>query len=236
MSIQRVVEPTGASTWAPLYRTGAISAIAMLTLMVLQMVAFVIVPPPSFLPNHQSALEWFALFESRPFIALLHLDLFLLVDYVFVVLLFLALWCALRRERPVTTLVGFVLCAIGTAAYFTSNPAFTMLALADQYSAATSALARAELLAAAQSALAVYHGTPFDVGYVLSAIAGFLMCCAMLGTGVFGRPTAYIGLVMYAMNLVPASAGIPGLVLSIASLIPLAVWLVLVARRLWRLA
>jgi hypothetical protein len=135
----------------------------------------------------------------------------------------------------VTTLIGFVLCAIGAAVYFSSNPAFTMLSLADQYAAANNALERTELLAAAQSALAIYHGTPFDVGYVLSAIAGLLMCSAMVGTGVFGRPTAYIGLAMYTMNLVPATAGMPGLVLSIASLFPLAVWLVLVARRLWLL-
>ena len=96
----------------------------------------------------------------------------------------------------------------------------------------SSDVARMELLAAAQNVLAVYHGTPFDVAYALGAISGLLMCSAMIGTGVFGRPTAYFGIAAYALTIVPATAGRLGLVLSIASLLPLAIWLVLVARRL----
>ena len=229
------IKPTVSTTWAPLYRVGAIAAIAMTILMLAQMAVFFRAPPPSFYPNHEAALAWFALFETQPWLALLHLDGFLLVDYVLVLLLFLALFVALRGARPVTSLIAVVLCMVGSAVYFASNPAFTMLALADQYAAATSDAARSELLAAGQTALAVYHGTPFDVAYVLSAIAGVLMCAAMLRSGIFDRKTAYVGLVMYGMNLVPATAGTLGLVLSIASLLPLAVWLVLVARRLWTL-
>ncbi len=204
----------------------------MTVLMLVQMAFFMRWPPPSFLPNHDAALDWFALFETRPWLALLHLDGFLLVDYVLVLVVFLALWVALRDTRPVTALIGLVFSVVASAVYFSSNPAFTMLSLADQYTVATSDAARAELLAAAQGALAVYHGTPFDVAYVLSAIAGLLMCSAMLRSGVFDRKTAYIGLVMYAMNLVPATAGTLGLVLSVVSLVPLAVWLLLVAHRL----
>jgi hypothetical protein len=236
MSIQPAVATARpGSTWAPLYRAGAVSAIAMVVLMLVQMPLFFRFPPPSFSPNHQAALDWFALFDTHRWIALLHLDVFLLVHYVFVLMLFLALWVALRRVRPVTTLVAVVFVAVSGAVYFTSNPAFTMMSLADQYAVANSDAARSELLAAAQSALAVYHGTPFDVAYVLSAIAGLLMCSAMLRTGIFDRKSAYIGLVMYGMNVIPASAGTLGLVLSVLSLIPLAVWLVLVARRLWTL-
>jgi hypothetical protein len=220
------------STWSPLYQVGALSALVMPILMLVQMVFFVNAPPPAFLPTHEAALDWFALFHSRPLLALVHLDGFLLVDYLFVLLLFLALWVALRTARPVRTLIAFVLCAVGTAVYFASNPAFTLMSLADQYAIATHDVARMELVAAAQSALAVYHGTPFDVAYVLSAISGLLMCSAMIGTGVFGRPTAYFGIAAYALSIVPATAGTLGLVLSIASLVPLAIWLLLVARRL----
>lgn len=227
--------PPRESAWGPLYKLGAVSAVGIVVLMVFQMVVFIIAQPPSFAPNHEAAVAWFALLERQPLLGLLHLDALLLVNYVFVVLLFLALFFSLRRRRPIETLISFVLIAIATAVYFTSNPAFTMLALADQYAVATSDVARMELLAAAQSTLAIYHGTPFDVAYVLSAIAGILICSAMFSTSVFGRPTAVIGLVMYAMNMIPPTAGTLGMVLSIGSLLPLAVWLILVARRLWRL-
>jgi hypothetical protein len=220
------------STWSPLYRVGAVSALVMVILMLVQMVFFIIAPPPSFLPSHAAALDWFALFQSRPYLALVHLDGFLLVDYLFVLMVFLALWVALRPARPVSTLIALVLCMVGTAVYFASNPAFTLMSLADQYAIATRDVERMQLVAAAQSTLAVYHGTPFDVAYVLSAISGLLMCSAMIGTGVFGRPTASFGIAAYALSIVPATAGMLGLVLSIASLVPLAIWLLLVARRL----
>lgn len=227
--------PPRESAWGPLYKVGALSAVSIVVLMVFQLVMVIIAPSPSFTPDHAAAVAWFELLHRQPLLGLLHLDGLMLLNYVFVILLFLALFFALRRRRPVETLLSFVLCAIATAVYFTSNPAFTMLALADQYALATSDVARIELLAAAQATLAVYHGTPFDVAYVLSAVAGILICSAMFSTSVFGRPTAVIGIVVFAMNLIPATAGTLGLVLSIGSLLPLAVWLILVARRLWRL-
>ena len=231
------IEPTApargtSAVWSPLYRIGAVSALVMVVLMLFQMTVFIIAPPPAFVPSHDAALDWFALFQSHPYLALVHLDGLLLVDYVFVMLLFLALWVALRPARPVSTLIALVLCLVGTAVYFTSNPAFTMMSLADQHAIATHDVARMELVAAAQSALAVYHGTPFEVAYVLSAISGLLMCSAMVGTAVFGRPTAAFGIAAYTLSIVPATAGMLGLVLSIASLLPLAIWLLLVARRL----
>lgn len=233
-SIDRIAAAEPA-TWTPLYRLAGIAALAMLGLMIAQMVMFAISPPPSFLPTHDAALAWFALFESRPVVALVHLDALFLVDYVLVILLYLALAAALRRHRPVTALVSVVLACVSAAVYLASNPAFTMMSLAAEYRASSGVAPHAELLAAAQSALAVYHGSPFDVAYVLSAIAGLLMCSAMLRSEVFSTTTAYVGLVTYGMNLVPATAGNLGLVLSVVSLMPLAVWLVLVASRLLRM-
>lgn len=110
-----------------------------------------------------------------------------------------------------------------------------MLSLANSYYDAT-APDQGLYVAAGQAALAAYHGTPFDVGYVLSAIAGIIMCLAMLRGRVFGAVTAYVGIVMYAMNLVPPTAGTVGMILSLASLPLLVIWLVLVARRLATLA
>ena len=51
----------------------------------------------------------------------------------------------------------------------------------------------------------------------------------------FRRWTAYVGIGMYAMNLVPATAGTLGFVISLVTLPPLALWLVLVALDLRRL-
>jgi hypothetical protein len=58
----------------------------------------------------------------------------------------------------------------------------------------------------------------------------------MLRSGIFSKFIAYTGLVMGALMLIPASAGTVGLLLSLVSLAPTVIWLILVARRLFQLA
>ena len=91
-------------------------------------------------------------------------------------------------------------------------------------------------LAAGQAILAIFQGSAFNVSYELIAVSGLILAVAMLQSHTFGRRTAYVGIVFYALSLVPASAGTVGLVFSLASLVPMVVWLILVARRLWQLA
>jgi hypothetical protein len=220
------------SIWAPLHTVGAVAAWFAVGLMAIQMVIFLMWPPPAFEPTPGNVRAWFALFDSEPWVALANLDALMAIDFLLLLLVMLALWSVLHRRRPVTTAIALLVAVVAAAVYLGSNPAFTMLSLADGHRSAS--LADRELyVAAGQAALAVYHGTPFDVGYVLSAIAGLLMSHAMLGSQ-FGRVTAYLGIGTYVMNLVPATAGTLGFVLSLASLLPLVGWLVLVGRGLRR--
>ena len=217
-----------------LFAVASIAAIGVVVLMAAQMVVFLTLPPPGFTPTPDNTRAWFALFEASPVVALVNLDVPMLVDFVLVLVVFVALWAALRRRCPTLALLGVVFAVVSAAVYLASNPAFTMMALAEGFRAAPAG-EQALYIAAGQAILATYHGTPFDVGYVLSAIAGLLMTFAMLRSDVFGRATAYIGLVVFSMNLVPPTAGTVGMVLSLGSLPPLVVWLILVARRFWTL-
>lgn len=83
---------TSYSEWRPLFRVAALASLAMILLMIGQMVAFIVVPPPSFVPSHDAALAWFTLFERRPLVGLMHLDALLVLDYVLIPVLYLALW------------------------------------------------------------------------------------------------------------------------------------------------
>ncbi|WP_123915229.1 hypothetical protein [Georgenia muralis] len=58
----------------------------------------------------------------------------------------------------------------------------------------------------------------------------------MYRSSVFGRPTAVWGLVAASLMAVPSNFGTVGLVFAMASLVPWAVFAVLVARRLLELA
>ena len=81
-------------------------------------------------------------------------------------------------------------------------------------------------------ALAVFVGTSFDVYYVFSAFALLLFSYAMLNGQHFSKLAAYFGLVAGGLMLVPATAGILGLTMSILSLIPWIVFCFLVGRQL----
>jgi hypothetical protein len=78
--------------------------------------------------------------------------------------------------------------------------------------------------------MASWTGTAFVTSYILSAVAALIGSVVMLRTRVFSRATGLVGVVYGVLNLVPSNAGMLGLALSLAALIPMLVWLVLIAR------
>jgi hypothetical protein len=216
--------------WKPLYRAGGAAALITAVLIPLQVIFFVVWPPPL----DGTASEWFGLFQDNRLRGLLNLDLLLMVDYVLLVPIVLALYVALRRASESFMAVATALHFVTIAAYFASNTAFEMLSLSDGYAAATTDAQRATYLAAGQAMLATFQGTAFHASYVLGSVAGIMIGVVMLRSDVFGRVAAYalvlgdvIGLGLY----VPAV----GHFLSVGSILVLWVWCVLIARRLIQL-
>lgn len=136
---KRMEEPhaeAAASTWKPLSRTGGAAALTIVGIMVIQIIVFIASPPPG------TVLGYFTLFHQNGLLGLLSLDLLYLVDNALVVLLYLALYAALRRASPSLMAIALALGLVGIAAYFASNTAFEMLSLSNQYAAATTAAQR----------------------------------------------------------------------------------------------
>ncbi len=71
--------------------------------------------------------------------------------------------------------------------------------------------------------------------YVLGGAALLIISTVMLRSTIFSKVTAYVGLVLSVTMLVPPTVGTIGLVFSLGSLVPLEIWLILIARRLFRL-
>jgi hypothetical protein len=215
--------------WRPLYRAGAISAIAMLAMMPVQLLVFLRWPPPV------SAAGFLQLYERSLPLGLLSLDLLYMVDIALTALLIGALCAALWRESRVLAATALAITLVATGVYFASNPAFSMIAVAQHHATAATDAERAAASGAAESLLAGYLGVANGTSYTLFALGGFLLALAMLRTRIFGKPTGWLGLVTYVLMVVPAGAGRLGMIFAFASLLPLVVWLVLVARRLLRL-
>lgn len=210
--------------WSPLFKAGSLAAATVVAFIPLQTVIYAAWPPPT------TVAGWFDLFARSAFIGLLDMDLLLLVDYGLMGVVVLALYMLLRRIAPVLMTGALALQFLGTAAYFSSATAFEMLALSRQYAAATTAAEQQSLIAAGQVLLATWQGTAYNVSYVLGGLVVLAITGALQRSRLFGKPIIYVGWVMGAMMLVPPTVGTIGLYLSLASLVPTIIWLVLVAR------
>jgi hypothetical protein len=203
----------------PLYRTAWYLALAMLILIPVQIIVYVLAPPPDTVEG------LFELYRQNPFLGLLSLDFLYLFNNIIIVVIYLALFVLLFRERPVTVLLALILGLIGIACYYPSNPAFDMLTLSSKYFQAQPGQLDI-YLAAGEALMAGYTGTTFDVYYVLSTICLLLFAYALVRSPRFKKSVGLWGLASGFFMIIPSSAGVLGMVFSLLSLIP---WVVFIA-------
>jgi len=213
-------------SWNPLYRTASIAALAVVMLIPVQLFVFIAWPPP------ETAEDFFNLFGKNAFLGLLSLDLIYLLNNAILILFYLGLYLSLRKTSPSAMLISLILGLIGIAVYYSSSIAFEMLSLSNQYQVAEAPESKQQFLASAQTLLAVYKGTAFDIYYVLNGATLLILSLVMLKSKVYSRSTALWGLASGILMVVPSTAGTPGLILSIASLIPWIVFSILASRKL----
>ena len=175
------------------------------------------------------------LFQRSPFLGLLNFDVLYIITNILLIPFYLALYAALKSNREAMVITALVLGLVGLAIYFPSNTAFEMLKLSEQYPSATTEVQRSILLAEGQMLLAQLNGTAYVVYYLLSAIAVLLFSAAMLQSKVFSRNTAYAGISAGILMLVPSSLGMIGLIFAFVSLLPWAIFSILVSRTLFQL-
>ena len=218
------------SNWNSLYKIGGAAALIMVAITLAQFVIFAVSPPPL----EGNAGDWFALFQESAFLGLLGFESLLVIYALLSVLVSVALFAALRPASQSLTALFLILSVIGSMAFVVARPALEMLSLSNQYSAATTDAQRAAILAAGEAMVAVFHGTGFQVSYILGSITGLLIAAAMLRSGVFSRTTAYLRVGSSVFDFGIFIPGI-GLFISLLSVLFLLVFNILVARRLLQL-
>jgi len=188
----------------PLYRVAQFLALTMLILIPLQIVIYVIAPPPD------TVKGFFELYQQNPFLGLLSLDFLYLFNNMIIVIIYLALFVLLYREKPVIVLLALILGLIGIACYYPSNPAFEMLTLSNQYFQALPE----------QQTIYLAAGEALMAGYML------LFAYALIKSHKFKKSVGLWGLASGFFMIVPSSAGVLGMIFSLLSLIP---WVVFIA-------
>ena len=216
--------------WSRIGRIGGMAAFAMLAIMIAQIVIFIIWPPPATVEG------FFQLFQSNKLLGLLSMDLLYIANNTLLILFYLGLFSALKNNNFSAVLIALVLGVVGVAAYYASNTAFEMLSLSNLFAATGDETQRTMFLTAGQSMLEVYKGTAFDTYYVLNGIALLIFAFVALKSRIFSKTTAWFGLAAGILMSIPSSAGRLGLVFSLLSLIPWAVFSIMAAVRLLRLS
>ncbi len=217
------------SRWNWLYRMGGAAALFGVVMIPVQLVVFITWPPPD------TALGWFTLFQSSKLGGLLAFEFLFVVNAVFGTATTLALYAALRRFNESWMAIALAVGLLEAVALIVARPALEMLFLSERYASTPMEAQRAMLLAAGEALWATFHGTAFHVGYNLFSIYFLIVPLVMLKSNIFGRTTAYIGIVASLLNWGLYVSEI-GIVLSMLSVFPLAIWNVLIARRLFQLA
>lgn len=214
--------------WRWLYRAGGAAALFGVVIIPVQLAVFIAWGQPD------TARGWFELFQSNKLAGLLAFESLFVVNAVLGLAITLALYVALRRVNESLMAIALALGVVESVAFIVARPALEMLSLSEGYAAAGTEAQRELFLAAGEAALATFDGTAFHVGYNIFSVYFLIVSIVMLQSFVFGRATAYAGIAAAILNwgLYVPEIGVP---LSALSIIPLAVWNVLVARRLFRL-
>lgn len=154
-------------------------------------------------------LDWLLLLQNHRWLGLAYLGIFDLANVALVGLMLLSLYLALQHVQSRTTLIALALGFLGVAVYLSSNTAFSILSLSNQYALSTSETQRALLLPAATALLALNRFSspgafPGSGGYVsmfLIAIAGLIFSATLLKNPQFGRWTAFTGIIANSLDL-----------------------------------
>lgn len=218
-----------ARTWRGLSRLGSCSALFVLVMIPVQAAVFLLNPPPV------TAAEFFQLFQQNPFLGMLSLDVLLTLSYLVMIPFYLSLYGALRGRSPAWALLALITGLFSLVLFVVSREAtFSMWSLSDQYAAASTDAERSALLAAGTGLLSLYNGGTFAISYLLGAVSTLVFSAALLRHRVFGWWPGAVGIVTGVSMLVPANAGPVGLVVAMVSLLPTAIWLILLIPGLWR--
>lgn len=196
VSPDRGAEPPPAK-WKGLYRIGAAAslgiALAYLLAMAVYLPAMREAAPP------ETVRDWFKLFMHAPLTGLFYLGL---ADVVIVILfgpVALALRAALARVSRTWTTLATPFAFVGMAVCLAHNVSFSMLSLSFEYTSARTEVERSIILAAGHAVISLTRGVANAAGLGLVWLAGLIFSALMFKSREFGRATAWIGVLAFAL-------------------------------------
>lgn len=222
--------------WSGLFRFGSIAAFIIALLLLGEIFVYALIP------DRSTPEEIFALFRNSPFAGLLFFDLLGMISYLLYIPVVLSFYVVLRKNSESLLAFSLVLFIIGVAVFFANNTGFSVLSLSHRYELATTQEEKAMLLASCRTMITLFDVNAFMISYVIVSASWAIMGFVMLQSPLFGRFTAWAGII----------AGLSGIVAEVIEntlkeLLPVAIgfyfaaivfillWVVMAGRRLYRM-
>ena len=238
MTNQVINTETADSTYQNLYKVGGVAALVVAMLILGEVIVLAIYPPPNTIG------DWFMLFQSNSVIGFLDFWGLEVPMYLMFIMMFLALYMALRKTNPSLMVIALTFALLGIGVFLATNNPSSMLSLSNQYATATTDAERSTLLAAGQALLSNTNQRAvggFNMGLFLVSAAGLLVSSVMLQGTYFSRSTAFVGILAHGLSLADylrqalTSSAIVALLVILPNALFLVIWYVLVGRRLYQL-
>lgn len=208
------------SDFRVLYKFAYYCSILMLVLVPIQVIVFILSPPPD------TTLGFFELYQESALLGLLSLDLIYLFSNLILIPLYIALGLIFYKYNPSYIIMAIFISIISLSSFYPSNPAIEMLTLSKQYFQAAPQ-ENMIYITAAESLLAGYTGTAYVAYYILGAITLLLFSYTIFKSNAEYKSIGLWGLLSGVFMLIPASFGIVGMTFSLLSLIPWCVFVYL---------
>jgi len=212
--------------WRSLYLIAAVAAWISVAVIVVSMLAFFIWPP---FPD-----DILTVIQQDKLAGLMGLDLLYLLGNAFGIPFFIVLYVTLKRVDEGWAVIALALAFIGLVSIIIARPILEVVTISDRLAVATTEAQRAISQASGEAMLSLFHGTAFNVHYVLGSASLLISSLLMLRSDLFSKSTAWVGIVT---NVVVFGLYVPqiGVYLSLLSVVGYLIWYILVARRLLRL-
>jgi hypothetical protein len=194
---------TPGPAWKALYVVGGVAAL-LTVVNGLAEIGITFLPGGGMDSGPATAVDWFGLYNSSPFMGLRNLGLLNIFFTVLSIPVSYALFAAHRRTHPAFAGLSLLLAVLGVAVFLATNRAFPMLTLSRQYAAAATEAQRSALSAAGEAMLAVgqSHTAGTFLAFFLSTAAGIAISIVMLRARLFSQASAIIGVVGFSLLLV----------------------------------
>jgi hypothetical protein len=224
--------PTFDPRYKTLYRLGGIASIVIALSIALAIAAFFIWP---YKGSNTSIEAIFTLLQTDRLGGLISLDISMLLIAPINILMFLAIYAALRRVDESIALIALVLALIAVVLVIVCRPLIELTVLSDHYAAATDPTEKLRFLAAGEVLRSSLDGTAWVMQTVFFMFAGLINCRLMLRTRFFSKATAWLGIIISAIGLGFFLPTI-GLLFLFLNTIGSVLWCLLVARDLFKIA